>query len=79
LAECAGYTTRMAAATSGNATLSGAAGSQFDLFREPQLSNPYPFFERLRREAPVFYAEDIDHWVVSRQQDGKQVPRDYEN
>ncbi|MDE0679156.1 MAG: cytochrome P450 [Gammaproteobacteria bacterium] len=43
------------------------------------MSDPYPFFERLRREAPVFYARDIDHWVVSRYQDVKRVLRDHEN
>ncbi len=53
--------------------------SQFDLFHEPQLSDPYPFFKLARQNAPVFYAEDIDHWVVSRYEDVKQVLRDYEN
>lgn len=69
----------MPVATNGNATLSDAASSRFDLFREPQLSDPYPFFKLLRQESPVFYAEDIGHWVVSRYQDVKQVLRDHEN
>ncbi len=69
----------MPAATGATATRSGTASSRFDLFREPQLSDPYPFFQRLRQEAPVFYAEDIDHWVVSRYRDVKQVLRDHEN
>ncbi len=66
----------MVAAANGNTTLSG---SRFDLFREPQLSDPYPFFKHLRREAPVFFAKDIGHWVVSRYQDVKRVLRDHEN
>ncbi|MCY4340294.1 MAG: cytochrome P450, partial [Gammaproteobacteria bacterium] len=66
----------MVAAAHGNATL---PGSRFDLFREPQRSDPYPFFEHLRQEAPVFFAEDIGYWVVSRYQDVKQVLRDHEN
>ncbi|MYH70594.1 MAG: cytochrome P450, partial [Gammaproteobacteria bacterium] len=57
----------------------GTAGSRFDLFHEPQLSDPYPFFKLLRQDAPVFYAADIDHWVVSRYEDVKQVLRDHEN
>ena len=51
----------------------------FDLFHEPQLSNPYPFFRLAREHAPVFYAPEIDHWVISRYQDVKQALRDYEN
>ncbi len=69
----------MTAARGETATLSGTASNRFDLFREPQLSDPYPFFKHLRREAPVFFAEDIGHWVVSRYQDVKQVLRDHEN
>ena len=57
----------------------GTVSSRFDLFHEPQLSNPYPFFKLIRQHTPVFYAEDIDHWVVSRYEDVKQVLRDYEN
>ena len=49
------------------------------LLHEPQLSDPYPWFKLVRQQAPVFYAEDIDHWVVSRYADVKQVLRDYEN
>lgn len=66
----------MAAAATASTT---PPGSRFDLFREPQLSDPYPFFGRLRQEAPVFYAEDIGHWVVSRYQDVEQVLKDHEN
>ena len=66
-------------ATDKNPLQTGTASSRFDLFHEPQLSDPYPFFRLARQQAPVFYAEDIDHWVVSRYEDVKQVLRDYEN
>ena len=66
-------------ATNRNTLQTGTVSSRFDLFHEPQLSNPYPFFKLLRQHTPVFYAEDIDHWVVSRYEDVKQVLRDYEN
>lgn len=62
-----------------NSPATGTAGSGFDLLHEPQLSDPYPFFRLLRQHSPVFYAEDIDHWVVSRYEDVKQALRDYEN
>ena len=68
-----------AMATNRNTLETGTAGGRFDLFHEPQLSDPYPFFKLLRQHTPVFYAEDIDHWVVSRYEDVKQVLRDYEN
>lgn len=62
-----------------NFPATGTVSSGFDLFHEPQLSDPYPFFRLLRQHSPVFYAEDIGHWVVSRYEDVKQVLRDYEN
>ena len=66
-------------AIDGNFPATGTISSGFDLFHEPQLSDPYPFFRLAREQAPIFYAEDIDHWVVSRYEDVKQVLRDYEN
>ncbi len=69
----------MALATDTDTSLPGAVGGHFDLFHEPQLSDPYPFFKLLREQAPVFYAAPIDHWVVSRYQDVKQILRDYDN
>ena len=69
----------MALTTDTDTSLPGTIGGRFDLFREPQLSDPYPCFRLLRDQAPVFYAEDIDHWVVSRYQDVKQILRDYDN
>jgi cytochrome P450 len=48
----------------------------FRPFDEPYLSAPYAVFERARREAPVFYSSEIDHWVVSRYEDVRTVMRD---
>lgn len=53
-------------------------GQEFDPFHDPMLSDPYPFFERARRQAPIFYAPDIDHWVVTRREDIKAVFMDPE-
>jgi hypothetical protein len=49
-----------------------------DPFPEPLLSNPYPFFARACADAPVFYAANIDHWVVARCEDVKRVLLDLE-
>ena len=62
-----------------NVHQSKAVVEQFDLLREPQLSNPYPWFKLARESAPVFYATDIGHWVVSRYKDVRRILRDYEN
>ena len=33
------------------------------------LEDPYPCYVRFRREAPVFFAPEINMWVVSRYED----------
>ncbi len=38
-------------------------------FAEPVLSDPYPFYRRLRDEKPVLYLEEFDAWFVSRFED----------
>ena len=38
----------------------------FDPLDPEYLADPYPYFARFRREAPIFYAPKIDFWVVSR-------------
>jgi len=47
-------------------------------FHDAFIANPYPFYEVARRSAPVFYSEEIDHWVVSRYADIKQIIMDDE-
>lgn len=42
------------------------------------FADPYPTYERLRREAPVAYAPAMDRYLVSRYQDIVTVSRDWE-
>lgn len=51
---------------------------RFDPLAPDQLTNPYPIYRRLREEAPVFYAEPFDLWVVSRYEDVVEVVKDHE-
>lgn len=44
-----------------------------DPFSAPYLADPYPYFATYRRESPVFYSPEIDHWVVSRHDDVREV------
>jgi cytochrome P450 len=46
------------------------------------IRDPYAVFERARSEEPVFYAPDIDHWVVSRYESVRSIimnPSDFAN
>lgn len=56
---------------------SGAA--LFHPFDDAYLADPYTVFESLRRDEPVFYSAEIDHWVVSRYDDVRRVMRDVEH
>ena len=49
----------------------------FDPFGPPFLDDPYPQFAEHLRLHPVFYAEDLGYWVVSRHHDCRRVLRDY--
>jgi cytochrome P450 len=40
------------------------------------LDDPYPFYARARREAPIFFSPKLDAWVVTRLTDVKKVLRD---
>jgi len=51
-------------------------GEHFDPF---DLSDPFPSYQRLRAEAPVFYDETIGYWIVSRHADIKGVFEDWRN
>ena len=42
---------------------------RFDPFCADYLADPYPHLARARADAPVFYAADLDMWVVSRYAD----------
>ena len=49
-----------------------------DFFGGSFLADPYPHFAELLRARPVFYADDLDYWVISRYDDCRLVLRDYE-
>ena len=51
----------------------------YDPFHDPLLADPYPFFARAREDCPVFFAAEIDHWVVARYEDVKAVFLDQES
>src|SRR5262249_20790714 len=40
------------------------------------VADPYPVFERLRRESPVFFHEPTDQWVITRYADVNALLRD---
>jgi cytochrome P450 len=42
------------------------------------LDNPYPVFARLRKEAPAFYYESLETFVISRYEDVKRISRNPE-
>jgi len=66
------------ASQAGSALRGDGVTTAYDPFREPLLSDPYPFFARTRADAPVFYAPVIEHWVVARYEDVKRVLLDPE-
>jgi cytochrome P450 len=62
------------------ADTSGAAACpiHFDPLSPEQLADPYPTYAQARAEAPVFYSEPQDLWVVTRYDDVIKVLRDHE-
>jgi cytochrome P450 len=48
-------------------------GSEFDPFSLPQRDNPYPFYSRARKEAPVFYSPELKLWVVTKYDDISEI------
>jgi cytochrome P450 len=42
------------------------AALTFDRFTADDLDDPYPLYQRLRAEQPVYYWAELDVWVVSR-------------
>jgi cytochrome P450 len=51
----------------------------FDPFDSLFLANPYPIWAELRQEAPVLYAPEIDHYLVTRYADITKIYKDQEN
>lgn len=42
---------------------------EFNPFRPDQCHNPFPIYEQVRRESPVFFSPVMNQWVVTRYQD----------
>jgi cytochrome P450 len=49
----------------------------FDPFSIEFLRDPYPILERARREAPVFFYEPLNSWIVTRYDDVAEILRDF--
>jgi cytochrome P450 len=47
----------------------------FDPLSSEYLADPYPFLAAAATAAPAFYCETIDHWVVTRYHDIRQIFR----
>lgn len=50
--------------------------TDFNPLASPHLEDPYPLYERLRREAPVVHNPAFDLWFVTRHADVVEVLRD---
>ncbi|MEL7243536.1 MAG: cytochrome P450 [Cyanobacteria bacterium J06573_2] len=45
------------------------AGKEYQPFVEPQLENPYPFFQIARNQEPVFYSSVVNAYVITKYED----------
>ncbi len=59
-----------------NAPAPPPLGLEYTPFASPQLENPFPFYARLRQEAPVTFTPAFHLWLVSRYQDVQTVLKD---
>ncbi len=50
-------------------------GAEYNPLAGPHLQNPYPFFARLRKEAPVTFSPMFGAWLISRYEDINEVLR----
>lgn len=55
--------------------MSMTLGDLYDPLRA-HLSDPYPFYERARREEPLFFSPVIGAWVVTKMADARAILRD---
>ena len=53
-----------------------ATSPAFDPFAPAFLADPYPWYTRYRERHPVFYAPELDYWVLSRYHDVRTAFRD---
>lgn len=49
----------------------------FDPLSPGQLADPYPLYDRMRDEAPVYYSEALDLWVITRYDDVVRAAQDH--
>jgi cytochrome P450 len=54
-----------------------AHGGVGDDFRPFDITDPFPFYARARKEAPVFFSDDLGFWVVTRYDDIRAIFRDH--
>ena len=45
--------------------------SDYELFCQSRLSNPYPLYHRLREEEPVHFSAVLQTWMITRYEDVK--------
>jgi cytochrome P450 len=57
-------------------TSSYPVDENFDPLPEDYLEDPYAYYARFRREAPIFFAPKIGMWVVSRYEDILTIVKD---
>lgn len=55
-----------------------AAAPYFDPYDVDISADPYPAYERLREEAPIYYNERYDFWALSRHEDVQKALVDWE-
>lgn len=53
----------------GSPTRSSHLGQEYLPLSDALLEDPYPFFERARREEPIFYSDLLHTWIVTRYDD----------
>jgi hypothetical protein len=63
------------AATEQSAIASPGIADRFNPFNAEYLDDPYPILSNVREAAAVFYSADLDHWVVTRYSDVREVFR----
>ncbi len=51
---------------------------EFQAFEGPLLDDPYPFFADWVEHSPVFFAPEINYWVISKYNDCRRALKDYE-
>lgn len=53
--------------------------AEFKPFSEEWLDDPYPMYRALRSESPVFWDEELGHWILTRYDDVVAVLKDNEH